>query len=603
MKKGLLLLGAYSTLLLGVNAQNFKSMSAAKANALIIPNQETAVNAQQVVDNRTAIWQNDFSVPSDWTTGNETNGLQGQWVIVTNAQNQQLVQFMGAMQSTTAANGYASFNGVQFLTSQPPNVLPQNAWIGTAQDIDLSDYEIVTLQFQQRYRAFNTDRTFVELSTDGGNTWTTREINQDVPTNDPSVQNTISLNYIVNNSENVRVRFRWFNESTSSQFGSGYGWMVDDVKIFKTPDHDITITEVSYGEYTKIPLGQENRPIALWAKVRNDGAKTQTNVTVSAAVNGNPIGSSPAVSIPIFTTDSLGINNPYTPTGGLGLKNIVYTATQDSVDANPSGNTKTETIEVTQNLFSRDKSNYSGTGYGDFTVDGERIAETATPYEIIANGNVTSIQFVLSSSTQVGALLQGFLYDNNFNVIASTDFYTVTASNINGQQSTNNPIVVRLEFENGIIPVQPGFYLPAVAQLTDETVSIAVSNGVIIEDNVFIRQVNGTTWFRLLNGVQPMIRLGMNEPVSVSEVNSVSTLVNVFPNPTSDILNIKVKNAVGNVNIKLFNMNGQEVYNEVVNANAKNFMQTISTNGLAKGIYTLKVVAKDAISTQKVIVK
>jgi hypothetical protein len=507
---------------------------------------------------------------------------------------------MGAMASTTAANGYASFNGVQFLLAS--DVLPQNAWIGTAEDIDLSDYTIVSVQFQQRYRAFNTDQTFVEFSIDGGTTWSTQEINQTIPTNDPPVQNTISLNFNAQNSENVRVRFRWFNQSTSAQFGSGYGWMVDDVKIIPTPDVDVTLTQTGYGEYTKIPIGQENRPTPLWARVRNDGAVEQTNVVVSATINGTAVGASTPINLPIFSTDSVGINPPYVASG-IGVKNIVYTATLDGEDANPAGNTRTESIEVTQNLFSRDKSNYNGVGYGDFTVGGSSIGEVATPYEIVANGNVSSIQFVLSASTVAGSLIQGFLYNENFEVVASTDFYTVTAANINTQAASNNPIVVRLEFENGLIPVQPGFYLPAIKQLTDEKVSIAVSNGVVIKDNVFIQQIGATEWFRLLNAAQPMIRLGMNEPVSVNEVGTISSSVNVYPNPTSDVLNVNIKNATGNVNIKLFNMNGQEVYSEVVNANANNFIQTVNTNGLAKGVYTLKVMAKDAISTQKVIVK
>ena len=73
-------------------------------------------------------------------------------------------------------------------------------------------------------RAFNYDKTFVELSTDYGSSWTSIELNDQVTTNDPAIQELVGINIssYVGGQQGVKIRFRWTSDSDDDSFGSGY---------------------------------------------------------------------------------------------------------------------------------------------------------------------------------------------------------------------------------------------------------------------------------------------------------------------------------------------------------------------------------------------
>lgn len=67
----------------------------------------------------TVIWSDSFDNASNWTIG--APNLQGQWQVVTSTPSD-VDQYMGAMASTSASDGFAVFNGVQYLLSGPVDV-------------------------------------------------------------------------------------------------------------------------------------------------------------------------------------------------------------------------------------------------------------------------------------------------------------------------------------------------------------------------------------------------------------------------------------------------------------------------------------------------
>jgi hypothetical protein len=191
----------------------------------------------------TPIWSDDFSDPSTWEI---VSAGQGSFVIGDNTDPgiASAVQYMGGMETagTSASNGFAFFNGVQHLINA--NVDPQDTWVST-DTIDLSGTStaFLSLKFNQRYRAFNYDQTFVEFSEDGGATWTaySADVNIDEPTNGDAVQNNMSVLLPTTNSALSMIRFRWVNDSDDDQYGSGYGWMIDDVELFEPYDNELSI--------------------------------------------------------------------------------------------------------------------------------------------------------------------------------------------------------------------------------------------------------------------------------------------------------------------------------------------------------------------------
>ncbi|RTY93963.1 PA domain-containing protein [Flavobacterium sp. GT3R68] len=75
--------------------------------------------------------------------------------------------------------------------------------------------------------------------------------------------------------------------------------------------------------------------------------------------------------------------------------------------------------------------------------------------------------------------------------------------------------------------------------------------------------------------------------------------VKVYPNPTSDVLNISVAGYSGKMSVKLFDLNGKEVYSK----DYADFVaeKAISLNGLQSGIYILKMKGQDLSHTSKVV--
>lgn len=91
--------------------------------------------------------------------------------------------------------------------------------------------------------------------------------------------------------------------------------------------------------------------------------------------------------------------------------------------------------------------------------------------------------------------------------------------------------------------------------------------------------------------------------IGMEEADLVNSL-NIFPNPASDILNIKFTvDEVNFLEVRVMNAMGQLVYQDIENAFSGTYRNSFSVNGLATGSYMLQVVTDKAIVNKKVMVK
>jgi hypothetical protein len=94
--------------------------------------------------------------------------------------------------------------------------------------------------------------------------------------------------------------------------------------------------------------------------------------------------------------------------------------------------------------------------------------------------------------------------------------------------------------------------------------------------------------------------------VSVEE-NAYDDGLEVFPNPTGGILNIKyevlnIKNINGGAGVYLLNSMGNVVRShDMDKSSERTFAATIDLSGLPEGIYLLKVVKGDKVAVRKII--
>lgn len=121
---------------------------------------------------------------------------------------------------------------------------------------------------------------------------------------------------------------------------------------------------------------------------------------------------------------------------------------------------------------------------------------------------------------------------------------------------------------------------------------------------------NEIVYARIPVGDIPSTPNGLNVPycgddVVIGSVNNITSKVNtlqVYPNPTNGMLNISyISDVNGNINVRLVNLNGQEVMNQSFNKANGEFLNSINMNNFVKGIYMLQIITPERTITEKVV--
>lgn len=544
------------------------------------------------------LFDDDFSQTTFmWTAG--TSG-QGTFAIGTNSSPgiASANQYMGGqMTSTTAANGFAYFNGVQYLISS--SAAAQNTWIAS----DVIDLSMaggsITLKFQQRYRAFNTDVTYVEVSEDGGTTWPKSfVVNAQEPGNGATVQNTISLDFAVANSANTKIRFRWENTSNDPDYGSGYGWFVDDVTINAGYANNMKMTEAHFYlgdqllQYTKFPTAQSNGSIDVLfdAEVSNSGSNSQNaNLNVQSGAY-NQTGSNVAVAA--FAKDSTvevsavpfvlpATAGTYSFKYGVGSANHTLSVTTDDSLSNSiqvGGNIMAVDAYVNANSIS---SSFNGwaTQTGDPAIGAfMEIFETADASAIQIG--IYDLPAGASQTPYIGRVVFGRI--DKFNEQSQQwDYFGQTQENDGGHEiaAADFGNIVISRFDNPIT-LTPGTYLVTASMLDGAEVPISFSGYVPAGQT---GGLNGATVTSLAdadgfsNSVEAaVVRLDFTDYTGLKEMTA-ATNVSVYPNPF-----------VGTTDIK-FNLKGDAQVSAVVTDVAGRTVATVPASKMNAGEQTISI--------------
>lgn len=617
MKKIYFLCGL-AVLTFGVNAQSIDKSKFNKLRMPIAKNNKTTVSSQ---DQQKApgdlIYGNDFSVSGDWILS--TPNIQGQWEYVSTTPGD-LTTYMGDNTSTTNANGFIAFNGVQFLLGG--SIDAQDATAELSSSIDLSAYPAVSILFEQRYRAFNSDQTFLEVSGDNGATWTQIEINQSIPTNDPATQNTINLNVspYIGGAAQAKVRFRWYEQSGDDSFGSGYGWMVDDFEIREAQGFDISLNSTSWFhnplyklEYSMIPVDQI-APITFDGTMENVGASAMPGTMLTADVSGAGTGSASSTGMNLAPLASMFVETSSSVTpSGVGVYNVVYTASGDSADVDLLNNTIAGTFEVSQYQYGKDDGAMTGS-YGPFDDDADGIDdpyEIIAEYEINASTSFTGVQVCLSTTSTDGAeIYYNLYYDDGAGgwipeydgLSAPVPTYTVAAAEFTASGSAN---WINLPFTSAIsvdAAVAPAVY--AVVGYNIDPVNYCVSGAAPDTSNyltVFATTAGQSDYFITS---KPMLRLSEDPSLIVTGIANVGSSVELgqnVPNPANGTTTIPFNIAnSANVEFVVSDVMGKIVaHQELGTISSGAHSVNFSTNNLAGGIYYYTLIADGKKSTKR----
>jgi len=238
----------------------------------------------QSAGEKIVLWSSDFSGMNDWTIGNSANNSID-WTIA----NSPSFWWSGNMPLASSSGSYAaSFDSDNFATAG--NQVENNAWIQTTTPIDCSGHNGVEVTFEQFYSKW-TSRTFVEVSTDYGQTWTDFEVNSNMSGNDatdnPALA-TVNISSAAGNEPSVLIRLLFLSNAISdggtdntAGVAWDYGWIVDDFTVKTLPSNDIALLDAWHAdintgfEYSMVPMSQVREMVPALV-VQNQGSMDQT---------------------------------------------------------------------------------------------------------------------------------------------------------------------------------------------------------------------------------------------------------------------------------------------------------------------------------------
>ncbi len=602
MKKitsSLLTVFAMSSLVYGQNSAIKKMTPVAKKNINVIERKVSDNNLNNNLSSRAVIWSDDFGTPANWTIASTAGS--GVWVIGTAVPNGSFP--IDPIASTTAANGYGLFDSDLDCSGN------QVANITTASPINCSAHPSVLLKFQQQYRRFH-DSTFVFVS-NNNTTWVKYAVNKALGNNDDSGVNpnnvVVNITPTAGGQATVYIRFQFYSPtSMGTAAGCGYSWMIDDVSIEDQPANDIVLSSVFYGEYSRIPDGQQ-MAITLGGGITNAGAAAQTAVTLHATVNTSLFTgtSAPVASLPIDQTDTVAITTDFTP-GAIGNYVFGFAATQTETDANPADNiTQNDTVKVTANTYARDNYKYTG----DASWNGGDSYEMGNMFYFPTATNAVSVNFVISRTTRTGSIVSAKLYGSNLvDVKASSNPYTILASN----KPTGigyYPKSITLPFTAPVALEADSVYIAVIEFLNasgTDTVALAVGSDVFHPSQTsFLYDTPNSTWYTISS--TPMVRLNVSNTLGINEFSSMNgtTLFQNQPNPFNKVssINYEIEKSAA-VSLNIYDVTGKKVAerNEGTQSSGKHVVNFNAEN-LSAGVYYYSLtVGENTTSSKKMVV-
>jgi len=143
----------------------------------------------------------------------------------------------------------------------------------------------------------------------------------------------------------------------------------------------------------------------------------------------------------------------------------------------------------------------------------------------------------------------------------------------------------------------------------DGSVWYCIANGLLYNTTITVTGLTANTTYRVMvveytgvaSAVQYLTNANIGNPANVTTLISTqspnlnSAEIEVYPIPATDKLYIKLpsdKSAIA----ELININGQIVLKKTLNRQ----LESLNVSGLAKGIYTLKIIAEDLLVVKKI---
>jgi len=602
------------------------------------------------------------SLPTGWTAsagGHPIHAATWHW---TNTAATGLYN-IGALNSTTKADGWMIYDS-DSIGDLNPSALPLTGSL-VSPAINCGSHPSVLVSFEQLFRKYQ-DSTYLDVSIDGGSTYTTFPIpaNNDMLDNTTNAKNPtivrVNITSVAANQANVKLRFRYVI-NRNSNVGGTFNWLVDDVNVSEIDNVELGIANSGMfqynggnNEYTNYSL-YSNYPLQLAGSMlpitylTNNGLNSVSNVLHTATVYYGATGTTPTTqvytkqftypNIPVNGRDSIvdwGEVRDFTPTQiGAYMAAFSIAPTGDAFGIN---NVDTARFNITDTLLTTYGSRISGGYYlhrPNTNPAGEVTNQMGARFDIPAGkrDTLTSVAVSFDDGTSVGVNTIAQLYRMtgtrasglNWTPVASMRNKILTSADI----STASTIVYTTYMANtagGQAPfiLDSGTYAVIVKTIGALPGTTVVINAAIpINDQFNVQLYNGQADSSdningysfspagIATGLEqvPLVRMHFGNkppaaPGSVATINGV-TIGDAFPNPANSSLSIPVSVTSGaSINVSLSNMLGQMLQTQSLGNITAGQSKTavFNTSALANGIYLYTVEANGQRVTNRVVV-
>ncbi|MBK9274482.1 MAG: hypothetical protein IPM49_08080 [Flavobacteriales bacterium] len=465
------------------------------------------------------LWSEDFENGlGGWTVNTQTGAVS--WQLTSTGNTGGFTP--GPLQSTTGYPGGSWI--VADSDEQGTAGVAENTTITSPPITGLDTVPFMLLRFEQSFRQLNNDITQVEVSSDGGSDWTVFPVNGDVPGNQSTPGSPVSETVVLNissalngGSGDIRIRFHWLSFE-----GFTYSWQVDDIALLTVEANDLRLISATYADwspdepdfdglpYSIYPI-DELRELKFKAVAINNGSQPQTNVRLKADIDGPGTNDVILYSAPITLSpgavDSLYITG-YTPVAALGTYLLQLSVVQDEPEALPDDNGKVMRFEVQVDRFARDEN----------AMQGDRDNGT-DPYELgnwyhirSSDHTLYAIEVALSARTDPGTLISASLYDEELELLMSTEEHEVLASELNLQgqhEFITLPLVAPMPLD------ADNDYFVAVTHYGGTEEVWTATSGTSAPQSSLIFDGGSGQWFYVT--VTPMVRMNFDPAAGVAD--------------------------------------------------------------------------------------
>ncbi len=615
-------------------------------------------------DDPEPVWEDGFEDPSLWIIdGPDGFGPNNGFSITDQTEGQITWAITTPIMSESGGN-YALFQNGD--PNNPATVLQAGPHTLTySESIDISEIGAPAFQFNQ-FGARFFEIQAVQVSEDGGNTWITIGDNFDIEPltgaggsafPNPMLRSYDIFPHIGQDTDEIMIRFFWDNDPDHPNpelFYVSYGWLIDDLAILETPANNLEM-EATFYPPLSYATPQVHLPIDTFGFsciIENNGGAARTGVEVNVLI-ANIDTDPPTIvydQMVVLDTFQAGIDSfvsfpdLFVPDLEVGNYLIEYSVgVPDERELNPANTFEQHRFVVTEDLFAKGPPDVT-----DFTLGLTReddnwywgnmyyISPDASEKERTLH-SVDLAFFPNNAEYQPGdgALLYILEYvpegpiidfgslnaDNETPPNFHDDFEPVAAYFIQDDELQNagagqlfsiggENLVDPNTFQplDDVVVMNPGKLYGAIVQHEGNALFQAYTDDAQYGISVgILHTVSAQGSFQYFGGFTdvsaPIVRMRVGDIENTTgSVLRQAIPLDVYPNPTSDILNIDFEmDAPSELEITVYDITGKVVMHSKVDGHQTNNIQ-YDVSSLETGNYYIQIAAEDGLRVSRFII-